>query len=104
MISFSDARHLAKQQARKASQQAQMMLNAVLWQIIMEHAMDSAEDEGEGVNEDMDKVKDGVLVIPLEEMKEVPKGFTLNVCNDNENIMITASVKEEKNIILLGEG
>ena len=102
MISFNDARHLAKQQARKAQQTAQMTLNAVLWQIIMQHAMDNAEGEDEGVSEDMDKVKDGVLVVPLEEMKEVPKAFALNVCNDKENIMITASVKEEKNIIVPG--
>ena len=98
MISFSDPRHVAKQQARKAQQTAQMTLNAVLWQIIMQHAMDSTESE------DVDEVKDGVLVIPLEEMKEVPKGFTLNVRHDNENIMITAAVKEEKNIIIPGEG
>ena len=95
-ISFSDARHLAKEQARKAQQQAQITINAVLWQIIMEHAMDDAEGE------DVDEVKDGVLVIPMEEMKEVPKGFTLNVRHDNENIMITAAVKEEKNIIIPG--
>lgn len=95
-ISFSDARHLAREQSRKAKQQAQMTLNAVLWQIIMQHAMDSEEGE------DVDEVKDGALVVPLAEMKEVPKGFTLNVVHDNENIMITASVAEEKNIIIPG--
>jgi len=94
MISYNDPKHLAKEQTRKMQMAAQIAINAVLWQIIMQHAMEGAE-EG-----DVDEVKDGILTIPKEELADIPKGFTLNVNQDNENVVITAGVK--KNIIIPG--
>ena len=94
MIAHADQIFIAKERKRKAQQQAQLTINAVLWQIIKENLPEADED-----------IMDAVLTVPLEDIKNVPPNFTLNVDMnaETEEMTITAGVKEEKNIILLGD-
>ena len=83
---------LVKKKAARAQQVAQITINATLWKIIMQNA-------------DPDKPEnDAILTVPQSELEGVPALFNLQVTQDGENILIKASVLEEKNIILPGDG
>ncbi len=82
-----------QQQAKQSQDMAQSMINAILWQIIMQSV---EQEEGE------DR-KDGILTVPLEEMKGIPKGFKLDINMTDEAIILKACIEEKKNIILLGD-
>ena len=94
MIAHADPRFIAKEQARQAQNNAQMTINAVLWQIIHQSVVEDDEE------------RDAVMTIPFEELEDIPTGMTLEVLHNKEDktILIKATVKETKNIILPGQG
>lgn len=77
---------------------AQMTTNAVLWQIIKQSA--PRDDEGQPLE------GDPYMMIPHEELKNVPTNFSLEVNQTSEGTIITAKtveVKVKSNIILPGK-
>ena len=85
------SRRKAQQQAH---QTAQITLNAVLWQIIRQNA--------ETNEEDFDSTKPAMLTVPMEDFKDVPRDFGLQVKQDKDgNIIIVASGVEVKSNLIL---
>lgn len=80
---------------RTAAVLAQDLLNKILWQIISEQAKKETGYDGD--------ITSATLTVPIDEIKDVPKNFRLQIKQEEDNLLITAGVKEEKNIILLGE-
>ena len=68
---------------QQAHQTAQITLNAVLWQIIRQNA-ETNED-------DFDVTKPAMLTVPMEDFKDVPRDFGLQVRTKEGNIIIVAS-------------
>jgi len=83
---------------RKAIQQVRQMsqitINAVLWQIIRQNA--------EANEKDFDVTKPAMLTVPMEDFKDVPQDFGLQVKQDKDgNIVIVASGVESKSDLIL---
>ena len=83
------------QQQQAAHQMSQITINAVLWQIIRQNAKTSEGD-------DYDATKPAALTIPMEEFKDVPGDFGLQVKQDKDgNVIIIANGVEPKSNIFL---
>ena len=79
---------------QQARQTAQITLNAVLWQIIRQNAATNEED--------FDVTKPAMLTVPMEDFKDVPRNFGLQVKQNKEgNIIIVASGVESKSDLIL---
>ncbi len=98
MIAFNgQPKHQPRVGRRKRQQQvhqrAQITLNAVLWQIIRQNAATNEED--------FDVTKPAMLTVPMEDFKDVPRNFGLQVKQNKENIIIVASGVESKSNLIL---
>ena len=98
MIAYNKAdkrRQQVRSQIKQSQQRAQITINAVLWQIIRQNAETT---EGDGY----DATKPAALTVPMEDFKDVPKGFGLQVKQDEDgNIIIIASGVESKSDLIL---
>lgn len=82
-----------RKKLQAAHQRAQTTINAILWQIIRQQAE---------ANEDFDSTKPATLTVPMEEFKDVPGNFGLQVKQDKDgNIIIVASGVEVKSNLIL---
>lgn len=81
-------------QAQQAHLMSQITINAVLWQIIRQNA--------ETNEKDFDITKPAALTVPMEDFKNIPKDFGLQIKHDKDgNIIIIASGVEEKSNLIL---
>ena len=92
MIARMDTRS-ARDRARQQAAQMQGVLNGVLYQIIVQNAR--TEDP---------TATEGVLTVPFEELKDLPKNFQLQLQKTETAWLIKAVTPKNQNIVLPGQG
>ena len=88
MIQFNNEtrqqrRHKERQQVKAQGITTQQLLNSLLWKMV--------------------KDKGGVLVVPVENMKEVPQAFALNLQVKNGMITVVAGMQKPVNKEIMNE-